>query len=533
MPANPGSEPTVTDVPKEEVESSPTDTEQTLNEIEEVNLNDIRDWSQEGYDSAEALEEALMDIAKDGWNWSNFSDGGELTRTMTNSINGIFGIPYQFSPTVDIPIIDEEGYSTNVGRKYAEKILSVMPVLFLTPGEPVFMPGYGQAARDEAARSLLGSKGDDDESGIFDGLGDGRYYTFTSDFPEYQKYANIALRALAQFMGIGHVRIPAASKSVRLDSIRVEDLLSEDFARLFGANTTIPFFLDAETSISEDFSNDTSESMLSQKVNQYSDTAREIQFLIGSHDMGGLAGNLKNAFVGAGSNLLDSVGAVASDIAGALVGQGLITRVTNELTTVVTGGKIIFPEIWSGSGYSRNYSINIKLRSPDPDPVSIYLNIYLPIILLISMAAPKQLNNSANSYESPFLVRATYKSIFNCDLGIISSLSITKGGEDKWNVMGMPMQADVTVTIKDLYSTMFISKTQGLLNNTAQMDYLALMAGIDMNEIDVLRNIKLASLIYANKPRDFLLDGWASIKDSLNKAANKVIGTFADTRFVS
>ena len=94
--------------------------------------------------------------------------------------------------------------------------------------------------------------------------------------------------------------------------------------------------------------------------------------------------------------------------------------------------------------------------------------------------------------------------------------------------MGMPVQADVNITIKDLYSTMFISKSQGLLNNTAMMDYLALMAGIDMNEIDVLRNIKLATMIYSN-----VLDGWASIKDSLNKAANKVIGTFADTRFVS
>ena len=531
MPANPGDGPTTVPVPNEEVESSPTDTEQTLEEIE-TNLNDYHDWAQEGYDSAEALESALSDIAENGWNWSSTSATNDLSECMTKSINGIFGIPYQFSENVDIPIRNNDGYSTNIGRKYVEKILSVMPILFLTPGEPLFMPGFGQGARTTAAEMLLGSQ-DDDDSSIFDGLGDGRYYTFVSDFPEYQKYANIELRALAQFMGIGHVRIPAADKSVKLSNIRVEDLLSEDFARLFGANTTIPFFLDAETSISEEFGNDTTESMLSQKVNQYSEQAREIQFLIGSHDFGGLAGNLKDAFVGAGSNILDSVGTAASNVLGAVAGQGLVTRVANELTTVVTGGKIIFPEIWSGSNYSRNYNITMKFRSPDPDPVSIYLNVYLPIILLLSMAAPRQLNNSANSYQSPFLVRATYKSIFNCDLGIISSLSITKGGEDKWNVMGMPVQADVNITIKDLYSTMFISKSQGLLNNTAMMDYLALMAGIDMNEIDVLRNIKLATMIYSNKPRDFVLDGWASIKDSLNKAANKVIGTFADTRFVS
>lgn len=532
MPANPGSGPTVTDVPKEEVES-PIDTSTILEEgIDEYNLNDIHDWSQEGYDNAEDLETALDSIVQSGWNWGSTSNSGNLTSVMTNSINGIFGIPYQFSPTVDIPVIDEEGNTTNVGQKYIEKILSVMPVLFLTPGEPLFMPGFGESARNTAAEMLMNSQ-KDDESGIFDGLGDSRYYSFRSNFPEFQKYVNISVRALAQFMGIGHVIIPGYSEDIRLDSFNLEALLSNDFHRLFGANTTIPFFLDAETSISESFGNDTTESMLSQKVNQFSDTAREIQFLMGSHDFGGLAGNIKNAFIGAGSNLMDAVGDVATDVLGAVAGKGLVTRVTNELTTVVTGGKIVFPEIWSGSSFSKNYDITIKLRSPDPDPVSILLNVYLPIILLISMAAPRQLNNSANSYESPFLVRATYKSIFNCDLGIISSLNITKGGEDKWNVMGMPIQADVTVSIKDLYSTMFISKTQGLLNNTAQMDYLALMAGIDMNEIDVLRNIKLATLIYSNKPRDFLLDGWANIKDSLNKAANRVIGTFADTRFVS
>ena len=178
------------------------------------------------------------------------------------------------------------------------------------------------------------------------------------------------------------------------------------------------------------------------------------------------------------------------------------------------------------------YSINLKLRSPDPDPLSIFLNIYVPIILLVSMAAPRQLNNSANSYESPFLVRATYKSIFNCELGLITSLSISKGGEDMWNTMGMPITADVTVTIKDLYSNMFISKNQAIMNNTAQMDYLSLMAGLDMNELDLTRMVKLGVMIYSDKPRDFVKDRWGGIKSGLNKAASRLLGHITDTRFL-
>ena len=378
---------------------------------------------------------------------------------------------------------------------------------------------------------------DNGEADAFEDLGDGRYYSFSSSFTEYQRYANIALRALAQFMNIGDVEVPATTRPyVKLNKIRVEDLLNKQFQKMFGTNLTIPFYLDAETSVTESFSNGTTESLLSQAANKFSPTAREIQFMLGSHDLGGMGGAIKDAITGIGSNVIDAAAEVLGGAAEAFVGKGLVSKLSSELTTIVSGGKLVFPEIWSESSYTKSYNVSLKLVSPDPDPVSIFLNIYVPIILLVSMTAPRQLGNSANSYESPFLVRATYKSIFNCELGIISSLSITKGGEDKWNVMGMPVTADVSMEIKDLYSSMSISKSTGLLNNTAQMDYLALMAGVDMNDMDLLRMIKLGTMIYLNKPRDFVLDGWSAIKQSLNRTANRIISagpSIIDTRFSS
>ena len=95
----------------------------------------------------------------------------------------------------------------------------------------------------------------------------------------------------------------------------------------------------------------------------FSQTAREIQFILGSKGGGGLAKALKDIAV----NVSDAVTEVAGNLADAFAGKNLLTRVAGELITIVSGGKIIFPEIWSGSSYSKFYNITLKLRSPDPD----------------------------------------------------------------------------------------------------------------------------------------------------------------------
>ena len=457
------------------------------------------------------------------------SNNARYTKKITDSITGIFGLPYQFSDIVDPSMIEEDSGSI-VGRKYGQKILSVMPVLFLTPGEPLFMgKGNNKNAAMNIAENLYNALGGEDRGeGLTDSEKDGRYYTFAQNFPEYKKYANTALRALAFYMGIQDISVPVpgSNEDVQLSEIDIEKFLSNDFVKIFGTQCSIPFYLDAETSISEDFSNDTTESMISQTANGFSQTAREIQFILGSKDGGGLAKALKDVAV----NVSSAVTEVAGNLADAFAGKNLLTRVAGELTTIVSGGKIIFPEIWSGSSYSKSYNITLKLRSPDPDPVSIFLNIYMPIVLLVSMAAPRQISNGANSYEAPFLVRATYKSIFNCDLGIIQSLSITKGGPDRWNVMGQPYTADVTITLKDLYSSMFISKMMGLVTNTAQMDYLATMAGVNLNDFEFTRIMKLSAMILGDAPRDYVNDFWGGIKRGLARTGSSILGNFTDVR---
>ena len=520
-------------MPEVDIVNAPVD---TINvDVSDDNI-DI-EWNGEIINTTQdAYDEMLGNITGLGIN--TVSRGSSMYNAISRSLAGIFGMPYQFSKNVDPPIEDLRttvsrgsirDNNGTIGRKFSQKIFSVAPVLFLTPGEPKFMDGYGKEAKARMARNLVNTLGDDnDDGGDFD---EGRYYSFISNFPEYKKYANVALRALALYMGIGDIKVipPGTNKRAKaLKNIDVEDYMNNSFTKLFGSQCVVPFYLDAESAINESFTNNTTESMISQSVNGFSQSAKEIQLILSSKDACGVMTSIGSAVTDVASNLTSAFGEVAEILAG----KNLITRVSNELTTIVSGGKIIFPEIWSDSEYDRSFDISIKLRSPDPDPVSIFLNIYMPIILLVSMAAPHQIGNSSNSYESPFLVRATYKSIFNCDLGMITSLSISKGGQGNWNILGQPISADVTLSIKDLYGSMFISKRMGLICNTAQMDYLATMAGVDLNEFEPTRMIKLFAQILGDTPRDWANDMWGGVKRSLNLAAAKVLSNFSDTRYL-
>ena len=245
-------------------------------------------------------------------------------KNLATNISGIFGLPYQFSADVD-PTIYENGVDTHIGRKYNSKIFSIMPILFLSPGEPKFMADYGnnkyKSIRQTTAAKLAGMLDlDQDETE----LDDGRYYSFESNFPEYKKYANASLRALALYMGIDQVEIPipGGSGNIRLGKMDIERFLNSGFSKFFGSQVTVPFFLDAENSISESFSNSTTESTLSQTVNQYSQNAREIQFIMGSKDFGGLAGNIQQATTDVSQAVTDAIGGLSE----AFAGKSMISR---------------------------------------------------------------------------------------------------------------------------------------------------------------------------------------------------------------
>ena len=428
-----------------------------------------------------------------------------LKKMMTTTMSGIEGLPYQFLPTVDTRLDYKSKKSrsttdTMIGRKYAEKIMGRLPLLFLTPGKPQALADFSKEDKQSIINMLIDKTFDEDLIN-----GEGRYYNISFAYDEYFRYLNCMLAATAAFLGIHGEKIPINGKMVELGTYDWSNELNDDFKTFFSAKENLVFYLDSFNSISESFSNETTESSIASQINGVSDTANEINFL--------LAGN-SSVFSTIADNVSDAVSSVTSALSGALgtLGGGIVGSLADTgINTLVNGGKIIFPQIWSNSSYSRSYSLDIKLRSPDHDSLSIFLNIIKPYCKILALTLPRIMQNedhyNANGYMSPFLVKAFSKGMFNIDMGIISSLSVNKGAECQWNDDGLPTQIDITIDITDLYSSLAMSGFEStgvvgslskagkqlikIVNNTAYMDFLANLAGLNVGTMAIGRRIKM------------------------------------------
>lgn len=424
------------------------------------------------------------------------TDENLVKNMLTKKMSGIEGLPYQFMENVDRRIT-----GTDMGRKYTEKIVARLPLLFLTPCKQVFMPDASDEDRN-ILTSILTGGADNSAADLLEN--DGRYYSVEYDYTEYYKYLNCMLAAVAAFLGIYDETININGSSAKIGTYAWQNEMNSDFKTFFSAEENIVFYLDGMTDISETFSNETTVSSLASQINGFSETSNEIRFLFG--DKGGALGNIIDSATNATSSIMSSLSNVLGNFGGGIV-ESLADKGVN---TILNGGKIVFPEIWSDSTYDRSYSLNIKLRSPDHDSLSIFLNILKPYCRILTLALPRLMQDSngsvnPNGYRSPFLVKAYSKGLFNIDMGIISSMSVTKGAECCWNDDGLPTQIDINLEIKDLYSSLAMSgfgtntgkglfKIDGLssvVNNTSYMDYLANMAGLNIGQMEMGRKIKL------------------------------------------
>lgn len=427
-----------------------------------------------------------------------------VKKMMTTTMNGIEGIPYQFMPSVDTRL-DGTGKSSadsKIGRKYGEKVMGRLPLLFLTPCFPKALTDFSDDDKNSLINMILDGTADEDLVN-----GSGRYYSVSFAYDEYYRYLNCMLAATAAFLGIYDKTIPGytGDSSKKIGEYDWSKELNDDFKTFYSALENVVFYLDGFNSISESFTNEVTESSIASQINGTSDTAHELNFL--------LAGN-NSALAKIAETAEDAVGTVTSalsDIIGDL-GGGIIGSLADKgINTIANGGKIIFPQIWSNSSYSRSYTLDIKLRSPDHDSLSIFLNIIKPYCKILCLCLPRVMENeshyNANAYMSPFLVKAFSKGMFNIDMGIISSLSVNKGAECQWNDDGLPTQIDISIDITDLYSSLAMSgfESTGLIgnpfkatkqivkivNNTAYMDFLANMAGLNVGQMAIGRRIQM------------------------------------------
>ena len=395
---------------------------------------------------------------------------------VTNS-RSVFGFPYQFEPTVDNRLdgsMDAEAF----GRKFSQKIVSRAPVMIMQAGVPDFLKGFS----DEEQKSMLGGLFGDDKS-TADQIANqaGKYYAFKDASIEYFTAVTDMCRSVGAMMGIGNKTI---SVNGTTGSVFNFDWLnsaagnggSHSFWGYY--RNAVAFYVSAEPQMQDSFTNGSRQSQLANKVNQLSDQAAELNFILGGVE--GFTGlnvqrDQDDAAKSAGSN-----------------GAGVLGTLMDRIDTLMSGGRLIFPEIWSDSSYTKNYNVTIKLDSPDCDPLSIYLNIFVPLCHIIGFCMPRW--SAPNAYVSPFIVRAYFKSMFHIDMGIITSCDITRGTQQGWTQDGLPTEVTVNLTIKDLYNTLSMVVSEGfndLIGNPAQLDYLGNLCGINVAVPDFSRTITL------------------------------------------
>lgn len=459
-----------------------------------------------------------------------------------DSTRGIWGAPYQFLPSADMRVLEgieggvsiSDEYISKYGYEYNERIASRMPVLLLTPGRPFFMSDFDDATKSKLEKAMMSATDElkDFLDSIAKGRTGGKFYTLRFAYAEYYKYVNTMANSMAVLLGISDVQADTCygatgSGNQTLGKYDWSNFTNSSINGVFSSKEFVAFYLDSETSISDSFSNSTSESMIASASKSMSDVGREIGFLLGT------SGDKIDRIIDM-STIQDGMDGINTVLQGLpIVGQ-LITDIGSKLTTVMSGGKLLFPEIWNDSSFSRSYSVNLKLRTPEPDPLSWYINIGVPLCHLLAFTLPIQTYGATNQgYKSPFLVRGFYKGLFNVDMGIIDSLQISKGNESSWTLNGLPMEVNVSMNIKELYNAMSMTYNDGanlktVMDNDAFLNYLMNMCGINIATPEWKRSLALAGNAYGNK----LTNWWGNLLNSGTETISNIVHNFESLNFL-
>ena len=508
------------------------ESQETIYEMDEATKDQIKSFTEE------EKESIYMQFVNT--EYGNVMSNDAVTDTLLISdLNGVWGIPYQFPESVDPPLDENDSSRITFGYFYADRIINRMPLLIMSPGKVSFMKSYKDGQKTAILDALASSGDGNSQTVIGDFLSKpGKYYTFEYDQASYWEYVDAMNHACAVYLGIDDVEVSLNGKRGKLGSFHWKDCSNNKFDSLLNSNESyVCFYADAETTKSESFSNSTQKSQLADSVNSMSDVAKEVMFLMGAHGEADVVSWIQEQS-GNINGIINDIGDIANDLLG---GSTVVKELSKEFATIATGGKLIFPEIWSDSEFTQSLDVKIKLRCPCPNKVSWFLDILAPINMLIALTLPRTPygknilgedysgNPSANGYFSPFLVRAFYKGLFNCDMGIITDLSFSKGKEGSWTIDGLPSEVDVDITIKDLYNVMAMTNNNQpteFLNNTTFLNYLANSCGISINKPDVERSIDMWMMAHSNNWRD-KLTGYQFWQHATQGARNKLYNLYS------
>ena len=532
-------------------------------------------------------------------NYTITTGGEQISKLSMN----LFGIPYQFPPSVDPRI---KNISKTIGKNYIEKIVSEAPVLTLIPGGPKYLSSEDENTRKNVTNALLEASG-----GSMDSLNqilndnegkDMKLYDFERKYTEYIQYVNVLCRAGAAFLGLTDTieisglgkftfekfdwknyrwntdatksmvektgsavsalkslskpkkkstkgmtkkekkayekkykkqmaEYKKANKKAKAEETGSNYLTEEDqnpesiafslttpdeeeasIVDEFTNYNYVQFYINPESGSGDTMSNSTGESSIKGLFSGAEQSMKDFAFMLNS---GGIDANkLKDMASGTVSGLQSAVDKLVPD--GGM--QSIFDRVINLGDRVVRGENIVIPDIYTSSSYEKSYSVTINLKSPYGTKLGYYMNIFVPLMHLLALVLPKQ--GTANSYESPFLVKGYIEGMWTINLGIVTDISISKDTETL-SVDGLPMSVDVTLNIRDLYSDLSISpanKPRLFINNSSLIEYLATTCGMSLTKPNLETKYKMIL--------DTMISSFTDIPSNVKSSIDETINNF-------
>lgn len=239
----------------------------------------------------------------------------------------------------------------------------------------------------------------------------------------------------------------------------------------------VSFRVDPKETVTDSVTNSTKTPEIASAVNGIGSKARTIDFSLS----GGKTG-------------FDAVDAVTTGVKDFAAGA-LDSLQLSGLLAVAGGSIVDFPEVWDDSQASvGSQSYTIQLRSPYGNDFSLFQNLIIPLCFLLAGALP--LSTGKQSFVSPFLCEIFSRGKQTTRLGIIDSMSITRGvGNYGWRADGKPMAIDVTFNVKDLTTvlTMPLLKDRGIFDDDNKYtDYMATLGAASLQDLSyALRKITL------------------------------------------
>lgn len=427
---------------------------------------------------------------------------------------------------------------TKIGRVYSNHYMAKWPVVLIQPGRVKYNTGFfkllGLGSGAGATEALIRSGGEG-LGGIFAKLicsvsdaisivgtvgsaifGGSRVVEFKQSYNLYKQYVRFLLMNLASMMGLMNAFTYAGGIEVlSLDKILPGSKMS-GVSRYIN-NQFLAYRCGKGITSSETFSNSTTSNPLMESMNSEAQANDEAA--------GNGVGTAKDVASEAISNPMGFLTKIGTKVATSVLGT------FSEQALVLSGrGRVSLPDVFSTSSFSRSFSFSFKFHSAYGDPLSIFENSYLPFLTILGFSAPLQTGKL--SYTSPFYVRVSVKNKIMINVGMVESLTVTRGGDSNdWTPSGFPKTITVDLQIKDLEPNISLPMAsrgplrmalEVMFPSTGISEYLSSLGGLTFQDIKMFnkRKFQRAGSVFGN--------AWNAIIDKDN-----LFSTVTNSRMVS